>query len=129
MKQSHALETILSALVLVVAVVFLFHVYRSTGGAALSDYALTVQTRHADGLKPGSDVRINGIKVGTVTDLTLDHYVAKVSLRLHDEYKIPADSQVVVSADGFNPGSYLAIQPGRSSQTLAPGGEIGGPVR
>ncbi len=128
MKPNNSLEILISTAVLLVASLFVFHVYRSTGGAALSDYELTVQTSRADGLKPGADVRINGIKVGSIADITLDKYAAVLRLRVQDEIKIPADSQVAVSADGFNPGSYLAIRPGKSATPLAPGARFGTPA-
>jgi len=129
MKQNNSFEFISSAAVLLVAVLFLFFVYRSTSGVALSDYGLTVETDHAGGLQTGSDVRINGIKVGTVSSLTLKGYLALVHIRLHDEIKIPKDSSVSVAADGFNPGSYLSITPGKSEQKLADGGQLAPQLR
>jgi phospholipid/cholesterol/gamma-HCH transport system substrate-binding protein len=124
MRQNSSFEYISSAAVLLVASLFLFHVYQSTSGVALSDYGLMLQTDHADGLQPGSDVRINGIKVGTISSLSLKGYLADIHLRLHEGIRIPRDSSASAAADGFNPGSYLAITPGRSEQMLADGGQL-----
>jgi phospholipid/cholesterol/gamma-HCH transport system substrate-binding protein len=121
MKQNSIFEILLSAAVFAVGIGFFLFAYTSTGGAALSDYALTVQMRHADGLQTGSDVRIGGVKVGNVSSLSLQHYIAVVNIRLRDAVKVPDDSALSISADGLTPGSYLVILPGRSSTTLAPG--------
>ena len=121
MKQNNSFEILLSGAVILVATGFFLFAYTSTGGAALSDYELTVRMTHADGIKPGSDVRVGGVKVGDVSSLSLEHYIAVMHIRLRDEVKIPKDSSLSVSADGLTPGSYLVISPGRSSETLAPG--------
>jgi phospholipid/cholesterol/gamma-HCH transport system substrate-binding protein len=121
MKQNNSFEILLSAAVIVVAAGFFLFAYTTTGGAALTDYGLTVRMAHADGLAPGSDVRIGGVKVGDVSGLELEHYTAVVRIRVRDEYRIPRDSALSISADGLTPGSYLAISPGHSSDMLAPG--------
>jgi phospholipid/cholesterol/gamma-HCH transport system substrate-binding protein len=127
MKQNNSFEIILSSAVILVAVGFFLFAYTATGGAALSDYALTVRLHHADGLKPGSDVRIGGVKVGDVSSLALDHYIAVGEVRVRDEVKIPKDSALSISSDGLTPGSYLVISPGRSSDMLAPGDVLSAP--
>jgi phospholipid/cholesterol/gamma-HCH transport system substrate-binding protein len=81
---------------------------------------------HADGLSSASDVRIGGIKVGSVSDLALDPktYKAVVRLRIRNDVQIPVNSTVSVASGGLSPGSYLAITPGTSSRELAPGSTI-----
>jgi phospholipid/cholesterol/gamma-HCH transport system substrate-binding protein len=127
MKQNNSFEILLSAAVIIVAAGFFLFAYTSTGGAALSDYEFTVRLHHADGLKPGSDVRIGGVKVGDISSLALDHYIAVVHVRVRDEVKVPADSALSISSDGLTPGSYLVISPGRSGAMLAPGAVLDGP--
>jgi phospholipid/cholesterol/gamma-HCH transport system substrate-binding protein len=126
LKQNSAFEILLSAAVIIVAVGFFLFAYTSTGGASLSDYAFTVRLHRADGLKAGSDVRIGGVKVGDISSLALDHYVAVAQVRLHDDVKVPVDSGLSISSDGLTPGSYLVITPGRSSSMLQPGGTLNG---
>ena len=120
MKQNNSFEIILSGAVILVAAGFFLFAYTSTGGAALSDYGLTVRITHADGLKAGSDVRIGGVKVGDISDLGLERFTAVLHIRLRDDVKVPNDSTLGVSSDGLTPGSYLVITPGRSSEMLAP---------
>jgi phospholipid/cholesterol/gamma-HCH transport system substrate-binding protein len=127
MKQNNSFEILLSAAVIIVAVGFFLFAYTATGGASLSDYEFTARLHHADGLKAGSDVRIGGVKVGDISSLALDHYIAVVHVRVRSEVKVPADSNLSISSDGLTPGSYLVISPGRSSAMLAAGAVINGP--
>jgi phospholipid/cholesterol/gamma-HCH transport system substrate-binding protein len=127
MKQNNSFEILLSAGVIIVAAGFFLFAYTATGGASLSDYEFTVRLHHADGLKAGSDVRIGGVKVGDVSSLALEHYIAVLHVRLRDEVKVPKDSTLSISSDGLTPGSYLVISPGRSSTMLAPGAVLTAP--
>jgi phospholipid/cholesterol/gamma-HCH transport system substrate-binding protein len=125
MKQNNAAEILLSGAVIVVAAGFLLFTYIRTSGPALSDYDLSVQMKTAAGLSPGSDVQISGIKVGTVSATTFIGYRAQVRLKVHDDIKIPKDSVASAVSGGFlNPGAVLSIQPGKSSETLPPGGQM-----
>lgn len=127
MKHNSVFEVLLSAAVIVVAVGFLAYTYVITGEARPSDYELTAEMSLADGLSAGaSDVRIGGIKVGSVSDLSLDPktYRAIVRLRIRSDVRIPVNSSLSVASGGFSPGSYVAITPGSGSRTLAPGSTI-----
>jgi phospholipid/cholesterol/gamma-HCH transport system substrate-binding protein len=127
MKQNNSFEILLSAAVIIVAAGFFLFAYTATGGASLSDYEITARLHHADGLKAGSDVRIGGVKVGDISSLALDHYIAVVQVRVRSDVKVPADSALSISSDGLTPGSYLVITPGRSSAILSAGSVINGP--
>ena len=125
MKQNNTAEVLLSGAVIVVAAGFLLFMYWRTSGPALSDYALSVKMNHADGLKPGSDVQISGIKVGSVSALDFAGFKANVHFTLHDGIRIPKDSAAsAVSGGVLDPGMALAIRPGKSAQMLAPGSEL-----
>lgn len=126
MKQHSVFEVLLSAAVIVVAVTFLAYTYIVTGAARPSDYALNAQMSHADGLSSSSDVRIGGIKVGQISDLSLDPktYKAIVRLRIRSDVQIPVNSTLSVASGGFSPGAYLAITPGSSGKNLAPDSTI-----
>lgn len=135
MKQNNTAEVLLSGAVIVVAAGFLAFLYWRTSGPSLSDYDLSVRMSHADGLKPGSDVQISGIKVGSISDVELTSftppgakarkYSASVHFKLHDDIRIPKDSAAAAVSGGLlNPGMALAIRPGKSSDMLAPGSEL-----
>lgn len=124
MKRDNIFETLLSAAVIVVAVGFLAYAYATTGRVQLSDYELTAEMAHPEGLVAGaSDVLIAGYKVGTVSDLTLDPktYRAIVHIKIRAGLPIPKDSRLSVTTPLMSPQSALSITPGRSSQMLAPG--------
>ena len=125
MKQNNAAEVLLSGAVIVVVAGFLLFTYIRTSGPALSDYDLSVQMKTAAGLSPGSDVQISGIKVGSVSAMSFIGYRAQVHLKIHDDIKIPKDSVASAGPGGvLDPGAVLLIQPGKSSETLPPGGQM-----
>ncbi len=115
-------EILLCAAVIVVAAGFLVHMKMRTGIGSLSSYELTARLPRVDGLDTGSDVRIGGVKIGTVTGLTLEpsSFLADVQMNLRGDIGIPDDSRIVV-AQGMMSSPYLEIKPGRSSVRLAPG--------
>ena len=121
-----AAETVVGAVVLAVAGGFMLYAAQhsdfSTGGA----YEVTAVFRKADGLTVGGDVRISGVKVGSVRDVSLDpqSYAAKVSLAISQGVQLPDDSSASVASDGLLGGAHVAIQPGGSEFMLEPGGEI-----
>jgi len=122
----NAVETVMGAVVLVVAAVFLVFAYTTTQVHALGGYELTARFPRVDGLRDGSDVRISGIKVGNVVALTLDtktfDAVARLSLR--PDVKLPTDSIAKVSSNGLLGDKYLAIEIGVDDDMIKPGGVI-----
>ena len=79
-----------------------------------------------DGLTIGSDVKMSGIKIGTVTSQTLDPetYQAVVDMNIASQYKIPEDSTARVATESLLGGNYLELQPGGSPDMLASGDQI-----
>ncbi|EKE08872.1 MAG: Acetyl-CoA carboxylase subunit A [uncultured bacterium] len=74
----------------------------------------------------GSDVRLSGVKVGTIKDLHLDpeSYLAVVYLTLEPQVVLPKDSSAEIVSEGLLGGKYLALVPGGDEETIGPGGEI-----
>jgi phospholipid/cholesterol/gamma-HCH transport system substrate-binding protein len=95
-----------------------------TGTGSLSGYELNAKLAKVDGLGVGTDVRLAGIKIGSVTDLTLDPktYLATVHMSIRDDIKIPTDSSVLVTSAGLLGSQYLSITPGGDDKMMAPGG-------
>ncbi len=120
-------ETLIGAIVLIVAVFFVAFAYQSTGGTVTSDgYELTARFARVDGLATGSDVRLSGIKVGTVIDQTLDTetYDAIVRMTIRDDIKVPDDTAVKIASDGLLGDTYISLEPGGSDDMLEDGGEL-----
>ncbi len=114
-------------MVILVAVGFLLFASTSTGGARLSDYDITAQMTNANGVVAGaSDIRLAGVKVGTVSTMTLDRktYLAMVDLRIRRDIRVPVDSKLSVSSDTLSPSSYIQILPGHSRQMVPAGGVL-----
>jgi phospholipid/cholesterol/gamma-HCH transport system substrate-binding protein len=125
-KGGNAFETILSALVVVVAVGFLAFLLQRTGTGHLGSYPLRVRMADASGLTVGSDVRLGGTKIGSVTGLWLDKsdYSAVVETDIRDDLALPVDSGASIGSSTLsNP--YLSISPGHASEKVRPEGEIG----
>jgi phospholipid/cholesterol/gamma-HCH transport system substrate-binding protein len=126
MANRNAAEVVTGAAILLLAAGFLGYAVAHTGRSTGSGYDLTAKFDHIDGLGVGSDVRIGGVKVGSVETTALDPktYQAVVTLTVADKFKVPDDSSAVVTSDGLLGGKYLAIQPGGDDRMLPPGGEI-----
>jgi phospholipid/cholesterol/gamma-HCH transport system substrate-binding protein len=110
----------------VVAGFFLYFSYEKADVGAVQGYSLTAKFDKVDGVKVGSDVMLAGIKVGTVTDESLDtkEYLAVLQLSLATNVKLPDDSAIKIASDGLLGGKYLSIDPGGSEDYLEAGDEI-----
>ena len=122
----NAIETVLGAVVLLVAAGFLVLAYNSTDLRPAGGYTVSAKFYAVDGLTIGSDVRIGGVKVGAVTDQFVDPeaFQAVVTLSLQDEIRLPVDSVASISSDGLLGGKYVKIEPGQEKDLLSGGGEI-----
>lgn len=120
-------EVIVGGAVLALAIgfgVYATQVAGLSGGAA--GYPLTASFRSAEGIQVGTDVRLAGVRVGSVTgvDLNTETYRAVTTFTVQEGLEIPDDSAVLVSSEGLLGGSYLEISPGGSPFFLAPGEEV-----
>jgi phospholipid/cholesterol/gamma-HCH transport system substrate-binding protein len=123
---NNTFETLMGAIVIVVAAGFLYFAYTSNSAGSLGGYDLQARFASADGIATGTDVRLHGIKIGRVSSLDLDpkSYAAIVHISLRDDVHIPDDSSIKVTSAGIMGSSYLAIQPGGSRKMLQSGGQI-----
>jgi phospholipid/cholesterol/gamma-HCH transport system substrate-binding protein len=125
MRNHSFFDLALGAAILLVAVGFLAYMRTQTGIGGLSSYPLNAEMQRADSLKAGADVRISGVKVGTITGLALKEggYRVEVSMDIRQGIPIPSDSTLAISS-GIMSSSYLDIRPGRSGKALAPGATL-----
>lgn len=124
--QNNASETIVGMLVVAVLACILFFVYTSTGNSTVAGYDIRASFTAVDGVAPGTDVRLNGIKIGTVTAMDLDPktYQAILHFTIRNDVPLPDDSSVKVTSAGLLGGTYLAITPGGSDKMLVAGNAI-----
>jgi phospholipid/cholesterol/gamma-HCH transport system substrate-binding protein len=122
----NVVETVLGAVVLIVAASFVYLFHQSTQIRAVEGYRVTATFSTVGGLNKGSDVRISGIKVGTVVDQRLDpkSFNAVVTLSVAPNVKLPTDTVASIANEGILGGKYVRLEPGRETQTLPPGGAI-----
>lgn len=125
MKRS-AIETVLGAVVLLVAAVFMILAYNTTDLKPKNGYELIGKFYAVDGLTVGSDVRIGGVKIGAVVDQYIDPelYQAVIKISVQEAIKVPENSTASVSSSGLLGGKYLKIEPGDASTLLTHGDEI-----
>ena len=119
-------ETLLGAVVLAVAIGFIVFAYTRSGVATVSGYEVSAAFNRVDGISNGSDVRIGGIKVGSVTgrELEPETYRAVLRMSIDESVEIPADSFAAVMSDSLLGGKFIDIQPGAEEQLLADGGRF-----
>jgi phospholipid/cholesterol/gamma-HCH transport system substrate-binding protein len=124
--QSNTVETLIGALVVLVAAGFLVFAYGTTSSGRISGYDLKARFSSADGINTGTDVRLHGVKIGSVSSVGLDPktYAAVIHLSIRSDIQIPDDSSIKVTSAGLLGSAYLAIQPGGSDKMLVSGGEI-----
>lgn len=126
---SHSsVEVAAGAVVLAAAGAFLFYAVQVVGNGALGgdSYALTASFRSAEGISEGTDVRLAGVKVGTVTDMVLNPrtFRADTTLSIQGDLALPEDTAVIVASEGLLGGNFIELLPGGSPFDLEPGSEI-----
>ncbi|HKQ10336.1 MAG TPA: outer membrane lipid asymmetry maintenance protein MlaD [Rhizomicrobium sp.] len=123
MPRPNIAETLIGAAVVAIALVLAALAYFRTGAGGLSGYEVNARLAKVDGLAVGTDVRLAGIKVGSVSGLTLDPqtYLVTVHMDIHNDIKLPMDSSILVTQAGFLGGQYLSITPGGDDKMMAAG--------
>jgi phospholipid/cholesterol/gamma-HCH transport system substrate-binding protein len=120
-------EVLVGACVMAVAVGFFVYASNSTGGGPVGgSYAMSASFRSADGITVGSDVRLAGVRVGTVTDMALNPqtFRAETTFTVRDDVELPDDSAIAISSEGLLGGNFVEIIPGGSPFNYAPGDQI-----
>jgi len=119
-------ETIVGALVLLVAGVFVFYAFARSDRAGPDGVEVTARFGRIDGLKRGADVTMSGVKIGTVTSIELDRqtYQAVVRMGVSSSVPIPEDTNAKVVAESLLGGMVIVLDPGGDKTMIKPGGEI-----
>jgi phospholipid/cholesterol/gamma-HCH transport system substrate-binding protein len=119
-------ETLMGAIVLVVAGMFVVFAYSTADIRPVRGYAVTAKFQTIDGVRLGTDVKLAGIKIGSVVGQTLDPqtYEAVLTLSINADIKLPRDTSAQITSEGLLGGTYIALSPGAEDRMLAAGGEI-----
>lgn len=124
--RGNVIETVMGAVVLVVAALFLFFAYSTSQLRSVPGYELSANFEHIDGIRDGSDVRISGIKVGSVVNTAIDPktFLAVVRMTVQPSIKLPDDSVAEIVSSGLLGDKYMSLVPGGSDKDLPAGGRI-----
>ncbi len=87
-------------------------------------YEVYVNFPTAGGLEPGSAVEVAGVPAGRVEEIQLDHYRARVKLKLQRDLQLQEDAIASIRTKGLIGEKYLAISLGGSERLIPPGGKI-----
>lgn len=120
-------EVLTGGIVLLIAASFVvFGLNRAGLSGEGSSYELSASFRSAEGIAVGTDVRMAGVKIGSITDLNLNpaSFRADATITVQDDVVLPDDSAILISSEGLLGGNFVEIQPGGSPFNLEPGDEI-----
>jgi phospholipid/cholesterol/gamma-HCH transport system substrate-binding protein len=122
----NVIETIMGAVVLLVAIVFVVFAFRTSGISAAGGYSVEAVFNDASGLSVGTDVRMAGVKVGTVVGQSLDTetFQARIMLQIDETIQLPSDSSARILPDGLLGGNFVSLEPGAEEDLIPPGGRI-----
>lgn len=123
----HVGEVIAGGVVVAAAAGFLLYASQYGGvGVQAGTYPLSASFRSAEGVAIGTDIRLAGVKIGTVTGLELDQqtYRAEATFAIDDGVELPDDTAATVASEGLLGGTFIEMLPGGSEFAYAPGDQI-----
>jgi phospholipid/cholesterol/gamma-HCH transport system substrate-binding protein len=125
-KNNNYFEIIVGTFVLFCAIFFFATSFKSAKIGTSAGYEIIAKFDNIDGIAGGSDVKISGVKIGTITDQFLDEkdFRATLKILINNSVKIPADSSAKISSEGLLGSKYLSITPGGDEEFLSAGDEI-----
>jgi phospholipid/cholesterol/gamma-HCH transport system substrate-binding protein len=126
MARRSVTEVAAGAAVLIVAVGFLAYALGNTGRGSLGGYTLHAAFDNVGGIAPGADVRIAGLKVGSVTGLAIDpkSYQALATFTVQSDIKLSTDSTASIATGGLLGGNFVSLATGGDTKMLTDGGTI-----
>jgi phospholipid/cholesterol/gamma-HCH transport system substrate-binding protein len=126
--KSSALETLIGAAIIVLAIGFFTFAYKTSGmgNASTGGYNISAEFDNVDGVAVGSDVRVAGIKVGTVTGQSLNpkSYQARIDMAIQPQVELSDDTSAKITSEGLLGSKFVSLEPGGSEAKLAEGGVI-----
>ena len=118
-----AAELLAGGVVILIALGFLVYAVANTGRVQVGGMTLTADFDNVGGLAPGADVRIAGVKVGSVTAMGIDPktYQAKLTFTVQPDIALPTDSSASIASGGLLGGGFVSLSPGGADTNLKTG--------
>jgi len=120
----NAIETVLGAVVLLLAGLFIAFAYSSADLQKVKGYTVHARFPMVDGLKEGTDVRVNGVKIGSIAKMTLltnpgpNQYFVDVEMTLKEGILLPEDTVAMAAMESLMGGKYLSLEVGVDETTI-----------
>jgi len=96
-----------------------------TAGTSDGFYRVNATFNQVDGLLPGDDVRVSGIRIGTVEEQKLDdRYRAVLTLTIDDGVVLPSDTSAAIHTNGLFGSKFIVLEPGGDFDNLGDGDSI-----
>jgi phospholipid/cholesterol/gamma-HCH transport system substrate-binding protein len=124
--RENLVEALIGAVVLLIGGWFVWYAYTHTEAGMGGGYPLVAKFPSTTGIAVGSDVRISGVKVGTVSSQGLDPqtFQAQLTFTVRDDIQLPIDTIAKIASEGLLGGAYLDLSPGGSDELLKAGDQI-----
>ena len=92
----------------------------------VSGYTVVASFSKVGGLGAGADVRIAGLKVGSVlkTELNQEDYTVDVYLNIDSDVRLPIDTVAAIADSGIMGDKYIRLEPGKAQAVLQEEGHI-----
>ena len=125
MKNSFV-ETIVGAVVLAIAAGFFMFLYNSSSVGATSGIKIIAEFENIEGISVGSDIRMAGIKIGSVVEQKLDpeSFQAVVTMSVANNLKLTDDTTAKITSEGLLGSKFIALEIGGSDEILKDGDSL-----
>lgn len=122
----NVIETIMGGAVILVAALFVVFAFSSTGIGTVDGYRVSASFDNAAGVQPGTDVRMSGVKIGSVVSQKLnpETYFAEVTMSIDQSVELPADTSARIVPESLLGGNYVNLEPGGAEETIPADGRI-----
>ncbi|CAN8142782.1 intermembrane phospholipid transport system, substrate binding protein MlaD [uncultured Thiomicrorhabdus sp.] len=130
MKQKTTMEIWVGALVLMTIAALLMIALQVSNFTALKEkpsYQVTALFSNIGGLKVRAPVKLSGVVIGRVTNITIDQktFKARVWMEIDKQYdELSYDSSAAILTSGLLGDQYVGITPGGDFEYLEDGSEI-----
>jgi phospholipid/cholesterol/gamma-HCH transport system substrate-binding protein len=117
-------ETILGAVVLGIAGLFLAFAYSTSNVQKVQGYMVSANFPMVDGIRSGTDVKLNGVKIGSISDMNLitdpgpNEFLVNVQMSIKPDIKLPTDTMAMIASESLLGGKYMSLEPGVEDDSI-----------